>query len=329
MEAPVVLEILDRFGKVRERHRLERFPVRIGRGYDNDIIIDDPYVSPNHVEMIVDGSGHVLISDLKSENGLFSLHPLQRHELLTAENDLRFRIGHTDIRLRATSFPVRETFIDRGRPSKLHLLFTNAVMLPVFWLMSAGIFSLYYYEQTFHNVTITGILNQVLPLFIFIFLWSAAWSIVSKVVTHKFYFSYHAILTSVIMAGFYLIDPLFEYLEFVYPINGLANNLSLALDLILPVALFYGNLRQSTTLGRRGASITAILASVLVIGLTHLITQLNQPDFNADPQYSQVLKAPMFNPHHGQSIDQFFADTKPLSEFVVEQDNNQSKHPTH
>lgn len=320
MEAPLVLEILDRFGKVRERHRLEQFPVRIGRGYDNDIILDDPYVSPRHIELMVDGNGHVMVADLKSENGLFSLHPLQRHELLTVADNQRFRIGHTDLRLRSIDFPVRETFIDRIRPRKIHLLFTNAVMLPVFLLLSAAVFSVYYYEQSFHDVTVGNIVSQVLPLFIFIFLWSVVWSIVSKVVTHKFYFSYHAILTSVIMSAFYLIDPLFGYLEFVYPINGLADNLSLALDLVLPIALIYGNLRQSTTLGKRNAGITAILASLLVIGIMHLSTYLNQPDFTAEPQYSQVLKAPMFNPRRGQSIDKFFANTQSLSEFAIKQD---------
>ncbi|MEJ2361786.1 MAG: FHA domain-containing protein [Gammaproteobacteria bacterium] len=333
MEAPIVLEILDRFGKVKERHRLERFPVRIGRGYDNDIIIDDPYISPRHVEIIQDDSGHILITDLKSENGLFSLHPLQRHEILTAEDNQRLRLGHTDIRLRPHNFPVRETYIDHVRPSRLHLLFTNVVMLPVVWLLSAVIFGLYYYQSSFRDVTAAGLVSQILPLFIFILLWSAAWSIVSKLVTHKFYFAYHAIITALIMACYYLIDPLFEYVEFAYSVNGLADMLNLILVLTLPAILIYGNLRQSTTLSRRGAGITGMMTSFLIIGAMHLITYLNQPDFDAQPEYSEFLKAPMFDPHHGQSINQFFADTKPLSQFTVEQDTppgqNKAEHATH
>lgn len=320
METPVILEILDRFGKVRERHKLDHFPVRIGRAYHNDIIVDDPYVSPAHIELLMDGNGHILVTDLKSENGLFSTHPLVRHDVLTLEENQRIRIGHTDIRLRSSGFPIRDTFIDRGRPSQLHLLFTNLVMLPVFWLLTAGIFLFYYYEQGYRTVTFTHLTSQILPLFIFIFVWSCGWSIVSKVVTHKFYFSYHAILTSIIMASFYLIEPLFEYVEFLYPVTGLADSLNLITDLGLPMILLYGNLRQSTPLGKRSARITAILASVLVIGVLHLISFVNQPDFSSRPDFSQVLKAPMFNPRRGVSIDQFFADTKPLSEFELKKD---------
>lgn len=318
METPLILEVLDRFGKVRERHRIEHLPLRIGRAYDNDIIIDDPYVSPQHIELSRNDEGHIIATDLNSENGLFSLHPLKRHEALTIEENQRIRIGHTDIRLRSNSFSVRETVIDHARPSRIHLLLTNAVMLPVFWLLAAGVFAIYIYQSSFHNVTVNSVLSQILTLFMFILLWSTAWSIVSKVVTHKFYFSYHAILTAVIMAGFYLIDPLFEYVEFVYPINGLADSLNLLLDLILPIALIYGNLRQSTTLSKRRAGITAILTSFLAVGAMHLTTYLNQPDYDSQPEFSGILKAPVFDVHRGQSINKFFADTEKLSKFTIE-----------
>ena len=326
METPLTLEILDRFGKVRERHKLDRFPVRIGRGYNNDIILDDPYVSPNHIELLMDGDGHLLVSDLKSENGLFSLHPLKRHDLLTLEDNQRIRIGHTDIRFRSAKFQIRETFIDRVRPSQLHLLFTNLIMLPVFWLLCAGVFLGFYYQQSFQETTFNTLVGQILPLFIFIFVWSAGWSIVSKVVTHKFYFSYHAILTALVIAGFYLIEPLFEYIEFIYPIAGLADNLTLITDLSLPAILLYGNLRQSTTLNKRRARITALLTSVLVVGVSHLIAYVHQPEFSGQPQFSDILKAPMFNPQRGESIDRFFANSKALSQFDIKPDDKRQAH---
>jgi hypothetical protein len=326
VETPVILEILDRFGKVRERHKLDRFPVRIGRGYNNDIILDDPFVSPNHIEILMDGNGHLLASDLKSENGLFSLHPLRRHELLTIEDNQRIRIGHTDIRLRSGNFQIRETIIDRVRPSQLHLLFTNLVMLPVFWLLAAAIFLGYFYQQSFQEVTFNNLVGQILPLFIFIFLWSFGWSIVSKVVTHKFFFSYHAILTSLVIASFYIIEPLFEYIEFYYPIEGLADNLTLITDLSLPAILLYGNLRQSTTLNKSRARLAAILTTFLVIGVLHLIAYVHEPEFDNQPQFSDVLKAPMFNPRHAESIDKFFADSKALSVFNIKPDDKRQAH---
>jgi len=323
METTLILEILDRFGKVRERHKLDRLPLRIGRAYENDIILDDPYVSPAHAEILTDNEGKLKIRDLNSDNGLFSLHPLTRHAELSFEDNQRIRIGHTDIRLRSSSFPVRETFIDQGRPSQLHLLFTNLVMLPVFWLLAGAVFVIYNYEQSYRDMTFNNTVSQILPLFIFIFVWSCAWAIVSKVITHKFYFSYHAILTSLVLAGFYVIEPVFEYIEFIYPVTGLASDLTLITDLGLPMILLYGNLRQSTPMSKNRARITAMVTSILVVGVLHLISYVNQPEFNSQPQYSKVMKAPMFSPNRYTSVDAFFADTRRLSEFDIKPDTKQ------
>ncbi|UUZ47942.1 FHA domain-containing protein [Massilia sp. B-10] len=30
------------------RHRVDTLPIRLGRGYDNDFIIDDAYAAPQH-----------------------------------------------------------------------------------------------------------------------------------------------------------------------------------------------------------------------------------------------------------------------------------------
>ena len=42
MEQVVVIEVGDQQGKIVERFRATRFPVRIGRAYDNDLIVTDP-----------------------------------------------------------------------------------------------------------------------------------------------------------------------------------------------------------------------------------------------------------------------------------------------
>ena len=91
MEAPIIIEILDRFGKVKERHKVSEFPLKIGRSYKNDIIVDDNYVSPEHIEMMLDGDGHILVNDLHSDNGMFTLHPLVRHDILTLKENQRIR----------------------------------------------------------------------------------------------------------------------------------------------------------------------------------------------------------------------------------------------
>ena len=321
MEAPIVIEILDRFGKIRERHKLTSFPVKIGRAYNNDIIIDDNYVSPEHIEILLDGDGHILIADLKSDNGLFSLHPIQKYDVLTAEENQRIRIGHTDIRIRSEGYTVKETYIDHGKPSLMHFLLTTGFMVPVVWLITAGITLEYYFLRAVRETTTNSLLSEIVPIFIFIIVWALGWSVTSKLTTHKFYFSYHAILISLIICAFYIIEPGFEYIEFVFPVYDLSLNLSIISDLVLVSLLFYGHLRQSTNFSRKKTRLVSVIATALLIGVINLTTYLNQPEYQNSPDYSEFLKSPVFHTGKAGTIDEFLAATTSLKSFKIKKDN--------
>jgi len=106
MEELIYLEVLDRAGRVRERHRLTQFPVIIGRDYSCDILLDDEYVSPRHLRIEQDAGGLLVAADLESSNGSFvgaSTLPVERVNL-GAETLLR--VGRSHLRLRKPAFPV-------------------------------------------------------------------------------------------------------------------------------------------------------------------------------------------------------------------------------
>jgi hypothetical protein len=312
MEAPIIIEILDRFGKVKERHKVNQFPLKIGRSYRNDIIIDDNYVSAEHIEMMLDGDGHILVTDLHSDNGMFTLHPLVRHDILTLEENQRIRIGHTDLRIRSENYQVKETFFDHGKPSEWHLLMTSFLFLPLIWAITTGILLANQYFATTTEVHFNQVLGAVLPVLIVIVIWTFIWSIVSKVVTHKFYFAYHGIFVGLLLSGFFFIELAFEYLEFIFPINGLADLLIIFSDLAFAYLLFYGHLRQSTHFTKRKTRITSAITTAVVVGTAYLITYVNEPQYQSQPVYSDLMKPPMFVLKKTVSLDTFFADTKEL-----------------
>ena len=45
--------------------------IRVGRAIDNDIVLDHPSVSRNHLELFYDADGNVFLTDLNSANGTF------------------------------------------------------------------------------------------------------------------------------------------------------------------------------------------------------------------------------------------------------------------
>ena len=64
------LEVVGRNDVVSERVPLDAGSLIIGRAYDCQIIIDDPYVCPRHVKVSLAENGELLIQDLDSINGL-------------------------------------------------------------------------------------------------------------------------------------------------------------------------------------------------------------------------------------------------------------------
>lgn len=65
----LIIELLPAHGHgVEKRYVFEEGMATIGRSYSNDIILDDPFVSPNHLSISRNGTG-IHVKDLASENG--------------------------------------------------------------------------------------------------------------------------------------------------------------------------------------------------------------------------------------------------------------------
>ncbi|MBI3560995.1 MAG: FHA domain-containing protein [Gammaproteobacteria bacterium] len=324
MEPPIILEILDRFGKIRERHRLTQFPLRLGRGYDNDIIIDDPYISPTHLELILDGNQHLILNDNASDNGVYNIHPLQRLDSVMLHENQRVRIGHTDLRFRSCAFPVKKTVLDLTKPRGTVGKAFTMLLLPIAWALISGLLLWNNYLDTVSDASFGQVLSKTLPWLIFLPLWAFAWSIVSKIVTHRFYYLYHAVWVSVLAIAIILFDTLMQYIEFMSAIDFLADRVTLFTDVIFIAVLFYGHLHYSTTYNKRTAAIIGTSTGLVLTLVIQLSSYLAQPDFNNQPQYSGVLKPPAFVIRHGKDIDTFFADSVSLRGNANDTDDNNS-----
>jgi hypothetical protein len=322
MEPPLILEVLDRFGKVKERVKVRDFPCRIGRNYDNDIILDDPYISPSHVELILDGNNNVVINDLRSVNGMYSLAPLKRQDSLALQDNQRIRIGQTDLRFRTTAFMVKETIQDLRKPHSVASIFGSALTLPLVWALLSAFILWNSYLESVTDVTFTQLLGKALPIFILLPLWAFAWSIVSKVVTHKFYFIYHAVWVSIALLILMSVGIALEYAEFATSMDFLNERATLVSDILLIAILFYGHLRYSTTYSKKTSGVVATLTAILLVFIITLLNYLSQPEFSNQPQFSTVLKPPAYILRDSSSVDGFFLRSDSLKQFSYDNDTS-------
>ena len=106
--AKLIVEVVNRIGHVTERHRFEDFPIKVGRNYQNDLILPDVHISPNHL-LIHESEQGWTVEDLDSHNGI----QLKTHSTGTTPNHAAsgddIIIGKTRLRLFSPWHPVTTT----------------------------------------------------------------------------------------------------------------------------------------------------------------------------------------------------------------------------
>lgn len=311
MEPPIIIEVLDRFGRIKERHKADHFPLKIGRSYRNDIIIDDNFISPEHLEIISDGNNQLLVRDLKSTNGLITLYPTKEHEVITLSNDQLIRIGHTDIRIRNQYHPVHEAYIDKTKFSKTKLILSHTLFLPIVLFMTFAFLMGFYYQQSTSSDDFAILVPEIIAPFELILFWAFLWVIVSKFVTHKFNLVAHTAIICFAVIGFYLLD-LLQYIEFSVGVNGLAYVLDLIAFLVIVIALLYSNLRCATLLTKKRALYHSSIAAVLLVFFSSTIAQVKQQNDLLSIELSGYVKHPGFVLSTPVSVDNFILQAREL-----------------
>ena len=100
------VEVLDRRGRPKSRHRFTSLPVSIGRASTNEVIVDDRYVSPEHLRITIEDDGAYPAVDLQSLNGLFVLGNAERQSIVKLQSGMKLRIGDTVLRFVDIDEPV-------------------------------------------------------------------------------------------------------------------------------------------------------------------------------------------------------------------------------
>jgi hypothetical protein len=174
MDEVIWVEVLSRHKGVQSRQRCEGRGVRIGRAYTNDVILDDPYVAPEHVHIVRGEDGRLIVEDLGTANGLFAAHGKRRLDRLALDDDAIFRIGHSFIRVRQTEHRVAPERVF-GREGQA-LASIGALAALVLGIAGASVW--------LTDFTEPNAATYVLPLLggsVLIVLWAALWSFAARI----------------------------------------------------------------------------------------------------------------------------------------------------
>jgi hypothetical protein len=184
MGAVMWVEVLSRQGDVAVRERIERDEARIGRAFDNDVVIDDPHVAPHHLRVYRGEDGELVAEDLGTVNGLYAEHGAKRVARIPLANEPVIRIGRTTLRVHDGAHAVAPE--KPLTPPRLHARWAAwlgaslfAAILLVNWLALTG-------EATAHAV-----LLPLIALATVLAVWAGLWALVSRIFAGQSLFVLH------------------------------------------------------------------------------------------------------------------------------------------
>lgn len=308
--AKIVIEEVNRLGHVISRQKFDHLPIKVGRGYHNDLILSDPYVSPNHI-IIDEMDDGWLVSDQNSENGI----KLKLHSNQSAAGHLRSGdeviLGRTRLRLLSPRHPIHETHLLPTRASLPKIISHPAIAASTIILTLVILL----FDAQLSSTKHTGfekLLANSLPTFIFSLVWAGIWTFVGRVITHRASFLPHFIAALMIFLISMLTSTFSEYLTFNINSELAGTILEFAVIGLSLAGLLYINLANSTNLPRPSILKVShsIAWSMITVGL--FMQYVNQPEFTANPEYPNDLKAPFAKVAPGKSAEEFLKASEEL-----------------
>ena len=291
MARVVFVEVLDRRSRVRERTRVESFPATIGRAYSNDVIIADRYVSPTHVAIRETEQGELLIEDAGSVNGVHRPGHVEPVEVVPLESGLRLRLGETVVRFVAADHLVAPAeVLPRGDSGLLETLKSPRLALSLLFF-TLVVFAVENYLETYYDFSGSAVLGPAVLGIVALLFWAGIWAFANRLLTHRFDFLRHLAVSCLASVGSIVLWTLSEYAEFFFSSASLSMAIVVLTQASLVALLLYGHLSiipASSSHRRRG---WALGVTVVVVGLTGLLTYADQDDYSSDVEITVPLKS--------------------------------------
>jgi len=203
------VEILSRHRDVAGRFRVNSPEISIGRGYDNDVIVDDPYVAAQHIRVFRDDAGQLVAEDLGSANGMYLDGSKSRCARVVVDGMQPIRIGHTYLRIREIGHVVeRERLVATGRGAMPIL---GALVLG---LVLLGIYALNIWFSQTSEWHASDYLIPSLLLVGATVIWVGLWALLSRLFSSRSQFLRHLLIAEAGLLAFWIYGEFAQFSAF-------------------------------------------------------------------------------------------------------------------
>ena len=306
----IVLELLSRKNIPLKHYKFEQDYVCVGRDFNNDLRLDDPYVCPSHMLVAIDPeTGKLMVNDCQSTNGIKVNNKFVRQATLNSHDIIK--IGRTRLRIIDTKVPLAEAIPLSELEDNLSWLNQSflAICLSFFCLSFLLLSKHLGSVQEFS--LIKSLPSELGQLAVFC-LWPLSFAILAKVVKKESHIVSQFNLTLLVILlvnGLILLQKIaifninpgtwFTWIELVI----FATLVSSFIWLSLFIAFHQTNHRRN---------IIACSITFMIIAPIYALGFLNTDEFSARPHYNPLLLPPTYNITSAAQTDKFIVHANSL-----------------
>ncbi|MDQ3446705.1 MAG: FHA domain-containing protein [Pseudomonadota bacterium] len=293
-ESAIVVELLDRTGSVTARHRCNELPVRLGRAYDNDVVVDDPFVAATHVRIERRADGALMARDEGTRNGIHAATRGRRTlwqrvgerstEIVLTPNTL-VRAGHSTFRVRPIDHAVAPERLDTTahaweglRPALVAFLILGLLAMFNAWRSNTTTQENFVYETNVALVLGTMVV------------WAGAWALLNRLFGGRARFGRHFLIGTIFLVASIATDLAAELLAYAFSLDWLSRFGSYLGLGLLSIAVYF-HVATITPLSLSFARRFAVAFAVLAIGLFGMYRYSTEHQFG-DSLYMGSLQWP-------------------------------------
>jgi hypothetical protein len=267
---PIVVELLDRAGSVIARHRCNDLPVHLGRAYDNEVIVDDPFVAATHLRIERRADGELVARDMGTRNGMHAVPKrwwslwqgsVKRSNEIVLTPDTRVRVGHSTFRVRPIDQAVAPERLDTTahgweglRPAIL--AFAMLSLLALFNAWSADTTT---QENFAYETNVALVLGTMV-------IWAGAWALLNRLFAGRARFGRHFLIGAAFAVAAFATSLAAALVAYAFSLDWptrFDSYLSLGL---LSIAIYF-HVATITPLSASFARRCAVAFALLAIGL--------------------------------------------------------------
>lgn len=311
----IIIEEIGRDHKLISRHRINKDSIHIGRSYQNDIILPDPHICPEHLHLIFNGE-HWLIVDQGSINGSYLEDgKTSINNQIINSGDI-FSVGKSLLRIVYTDHPIQKTIPFSAFESLINIM-RHPLILTFSIVLFAFVSGYIFYLNKLTETTFSQLLAPAIGMTLIFAIWPAIVALASHFNKHEARIMTQLGISFVFFNLLWMSDIIDNIINFNFSSNWPISDFYTLIPIGLTFCLFWLNSSIGFHMGSRRRVIVAAGITVLFFGGSYLVQITNKPKFSALPNYNATIMPPSFMFLPSSNVDEFILNSEKLFTKVV------------